>query len=50
MNLHEIDKEASAFIQQFRRRLSILERSLGTARGDQKSYMRTLIQNTHIQL
>ena len=33
------DKSASAFMQQIRRRISILERPLVTARGDGKSYI-----------
>ncbi|QHE50977.1 insertion element protein [Pontibacillus sp. HMF3514] len=33
------DNASNAFIQQIRRRLSILERPLTTARGDQKSYI-----------
>lgn len=39
MILNVSDKATSAFIQQIRRRLSILERPLVTARGDQKSYI-----------
>jgi transposase-like protein len=39
MILNVSDKATNAFIQQIRRRLSILERPLVTARGDQKSYI-----------
>ncbi|WP_166245452.1 hypothetical protein [Paenibacillus turpanensis] len=39
MVLQVNDKSASAFMQQIRKRISILERPLETARGDGKSYM-----------
>ena len=39
MILNVSDRSTSSFIQQIRLRLSILERPLVTARGDQKSYI-----------
>jgi hypothetical protein len=39
MMLNVTDNSSNAFLQQIRRRLSILERPLVTARGDGKSYI-----------